>query len=101
MSAYAPDAPPVPVWLVLWLAFVAGALLVPSELIQRFIVEPMFPRMPPPASGFPPEQWAELERSRDVLAVKSMRIAALVFAVLYLVVRGLTARARAKAEASQ
>ena len=83
----------IPIWFAVWCLAVAAIWLTPAPLVDRFVVGPMFNRTLEHlkseriTSEIPLESW-------HVMSVLGMRVFASVFAVLYLVVRALTARWR-------
>jgi len=86
MSESKSDPLPIPLSFILSAALVAAALLVPDEVIQRFITSPLVQCMSP--SGSDAERVAKLSE----VGVISVRMLALFVGVGYLVLKPLTRR---------
>jgi hypothetical protein len=92
MASSASDQSGFPIWLTIWIGWVAAVLLVPTHVLQRFVVQPMFGSvLERAAAGHDP-------RHLYFLMDLNLRFWGIVFALLYLVARALTARWRRNEE---
>ncbi len=77
----------IPVWLAIWCGWVAAVLFTPSQIVERFLIEPL---LPPDMAGLS-QQELQIVFHAGVLHVRFWGI---VFALLYLLLRAVTAKVR-------